>query len=103
MKRAIVMSPADNVATTLDDLEARDMVAITSAEGERLQELNALRAIPFGHKIARYKLAKETEVVKYGEVFGVASQDIEPGDYVHVHNVRSARFSVSETAIKGGK
>lgn len=103
MKRAIVMSPTDNVATALDDLEARDMVAITSGEGERLQELNAIRAIPFGHKIARYKLAEGTEVIKYGEVFGVALQDIDPGDYVHVHNVRSARFSVSETTTKGGK
>jgi len=74
-ERAIVMNPKDNVATALDDLEARDMVAITSAEGERLQELNPIRAIPFGHEIARCKLAEGTKVIKYGEVFGAASHN----------------------------
>lgn len=94
MKRAIVMKPRDNVATVLDDLEPGDRVTMVSAQGEMLQEITALKAVPFGHKLARYKLTKGTEIVKYGEVIGVALHDIEAGDYVHVHNVNSTRLGV---------
>ena len=38
-------------------------------------------------------------VIKYGEAIGNASATINTGDYVHVHNVVSARGS---TGDKGG-
>jgi len=100
MKRAIVINAKDNAITALDDVEAGDTVAITSAYGAATQEITAIKAIPFGHKLARQKIAKGTEVIKYGEVIGVATQDIEKGDHVHVHNVNSARFGVTEKGEK---
>ena len=96
MKRAIIMNSKDNVVTAVDDLEIGDKVTLVSIEGGSLQEINAIKAIPFGHKIARCRLSKETEVIKYGEVIGVALQDIEVGDHVHVHNVKSARLGVQD-------
>lgn len=100
MKRATVINAKDNVATALDDLEAGDTVTITSAYGAAAQEITATKAIPFGHKMARQKIAQGVEVIKYGEVIGVATQDIEQGEHVHVYNVNSARFGTTE---KGGK
>ena len=47
--------------------------------------------IPFGHKIAVASMAAGAPVIKYGEVIGVATAEIRPGQHVHVHNVRSDR------------
>ncbi len=47
--------------------------------------------IPFGHKIAVAPMDAGGPVVKYGEVIGVATCPILPGQHVHVHNVRSDR------------
>lgn len=47
--------------------------------------------IPFGHKIAVAPMQAGDPVVKYGEVIGVATRPIDPGQHVHVHNVRSDR------------
>ena len=59
----------------------KDSVAITlSGEG----------SIPAGHKIAIKDVKKGDKIIKYGEVIGVAKEDIKVGDWVHVHNVKSA-------------
>jgi altronate hydrolase len=43
--------------------------------------------VPAGHKIAARRIA-EGEQVKYDTVIGVATRDLEPGDYVHSHNLK---------------
>ena len=48
-------------------------------------------AIPFGHKVAIRRIDAGGDVLKYGEVIGRASEVIEPGQWVHVHNVESVR------------
>jgi hypothetical protein len=46
--------------------------------------------IPRGHKIARRAIAVGEKVVKYGAPIGLATQPIQPGQHVHLHNVKSA-------------
>jgi altronate hydrolase len=48
--------------------------------------------IPAGHKIAVRALAKGQPVHRYHQVIGFATQPIEPGDHVHVHNVAMGDF-----------
>ncbi|CAN7693255.1 altronate dehydratase family protein [Pseudorhodoferax sp. LjRoot39] len=43
--------------------------------------------IPAGHKIAARRIAAGEPVRKYDTVIGVATRDLEPGDYVHTHNI----------------
>ena len=47
--------------------------------------------IPFGHKVALRRIAKDEPVIKYGEVIGKATADIGKGEWVHVHNLVSLR------------
>ena len=94
MKRAIMMDPRDDVATALDDLGAGDRVTVVSAAQEVVKEVVTTKAIPFGHKVALDKIDKGAKVIKYGEVIGVASQDIDPGDHAHIHNVDSNRMQM---------
>ena len=45
--------------------------------------------IPDGHKYALSRIQKGEYVIKYGEIIGRATQDIEQGEWVHTHNVKS--------------
>ncbi|PSL08397.1 (2R)-sulfolactate sulfo-lyase subunit alpha [Haloactinopolyspora alba] len=51
--------------------------------------------VPLGHKIALTDVPAGQDVIEYGVRVGVASADITKGDYVHVHNLRSARWQSS--------
>ena len=90
MKRAMMINSKDNTATALEDIEAGDTVSLTSKSGQVVGEITARQAVPFGHKLALASINKGDKVLKYGEVFGSATQSIDKGDYVHVHNVESA-------------
>jgi len=89
MKRAVMINSKDNTATTFDDIEAGDMVSLASKSGQ-VGEITARQAVPFGHKLALATIGRGEKVLKYGEVIGLATQPINKGDYVHIHNVESA-------------
>lgn len=86
---AIVFSKKDNVATAIKNL-SKDQEVLVNFENTTLKiKLN--HDIPFGHKFAIKDIKKESEVFKYGEPIGIATQDIKTGDYVHVYNVSGKR------------
>lgn len=45
--------------------------------------------IPAGHKIALAPIAAGDSVVKYGYPIGIAQAAIQPGDWVHTHNLKT--------------
>lgn len=51
--------------------------------------------VPLGHKFALVDIAEGDDVIEYGVRVAIASKAIAKGDYVHVHNVRSARWQNS--------
>lgn len=52
-------------------------------------------AVPLGHKFALVDMAEGEDVIEYGVRTAVTSAPIAKGEYVHVHNVRSARWQNS--------
>ena len=40
-------------------------------------------------------------MIKYGERMGIATADIEPGEHVHVHNVRGLKPEERGVAVNG--
>lgn len=82
---AIVIEPRDNVATLLRLLTPGECIELEV--GGRPETVQALQAIPFGHKIALARLEQGEAVLKYGEVIGLATRAIEKGEHVHTHNV----------------
>lgn len=89
VKKAIVMDVKDNVATMLSQVEKGMVVAVVSTSGEVVRRVSVKECIPFAHKLALRRIEKGGEVTKYGENMGIASKDIEEGEWVHVHNVES--------------
>lgn len=89
IQKAIMMDEKDNVATLLADVDTNNVVQVMV--GGRLMEARMQGKIQFGHKFAMRKINKGENVIKYGEPIGQATQDIEEGQHVHVHNVESLR------------
>ena len=84
--RVIIAAPKDNVATARVELDAG---VVLSREGR--EDITVREGIPFGHKLALERIAKNEPVFKYGQRIGVAIQDIAEGELVHVHNLAGER------------
>src|SRR6185503_13138507 len=80
-ERAVVLRPEDDVA-----IAKRALAAGTALE-DGGRRLSVRVDIPPGHKVARRAVAAGQPVRRYGQVIGFATQDIAPGDHVHLHNL----------------
>ena len=88
-QQAVILNPKDNVATALADMRAGATLELDT--GERTMVIKLNDPVPFGHKFSLAKIESDSPVIKYGEAIGTATATIQAGDYVHVHNVASAR------------
>jgi altronate dehydratase small subunit len=86
---AIVINQRDNVATALVDLRAGQEVLIRIAEST--ETISVSEDIPYGHKFAIRDIRMGEEVLKYGEVIGRATREIQSGAHAHVQNIESLR------------
>jgi len=96
MAKAIQIDDSDSVATVTSEVKEGERVDVLSPEGSVLDSPKVTRDVPFGHKIALKDIAPGEEIVKYGEIIGVASTDIKVGEWLHTHNVESVRVPTSK-------
>jgi altronate dehydratase small subunit len=82
----ILSNPNDNVATARTPIKTETLLLLPKGKTIRARE-----EIRFGHKIALRRIPKGGAVTKYGERIGRATQDIKPGELVHIHNVVGER------------
>lgn len=88
---ALKVDDKDNVATIfangiLDGTE----VEIQDKKG-CLEPVKVIGDVPYGHKIAVRDIQAGEAIWKYGERIGAAVNDIQKGEYVHVHNMVAMR------------
>ena len=79
MSLVIRLHPDDNVIIALQDLAAGS--ALPDLAGPLPQ------SVPRGHKIATSAIAAGAQVLRYGQIIGVATVDIAAGAHVHTHNL----------------
>lgn len=89
-KLAVQVQPIDNVASIFAEIRAGDVVEVLARNGD-VDSIPVHEDIPYGHKVALRDIAAGETVLKYGESIGIATKEIKRGDYVHVHNLDSAR------------
>lgn len=82
---AVILSDKDNVATALVDLPAGDYML-----GSDEAAITVPEDIKAGFKLALSNVRRGESIYKYGYVIGLATEDIEKGEYVHVHNLISS-------------
>jgi altronate hydrolase len=78
-------------------LNAEDnvVVAVTALEKNhevRSESVICRAPVPQGHKVATRAIARGEIIRKYGQIIGIASVDIQPGDHVHTHNMGMANY-----------
>jgi len=84
MGKVILVNEKDNVVTAVSGLKKGEDAVYRV--GSETRQIKTSEAIPFGHKTALTKIAKGSDIIKYGETIGRASKDIELGQWVHTHN-----------------
>lgn len=88
----LIHNEGDDVGVATEDIaQGEDVVGIFMDTGGQVK-VTARGAVPLSHKIAVHALREGDEVTEYGLRVGIATADIEPGSYVHTHNIRSARW-----------
>ncbi|MGH3656266.1 MAG: UxaA family hydrolase [Micromonosporaceae bacterium] len=84
----------DNVAVAVRDLTPGEVEG-GYLKGPESVTVELLADVPLGHKFALAPIADGAEIIEYGVRTGIATRAIGVGEYVHVHNVRSARWQTS--------
>ncbi len=76
------LHPEDNIAVA-----ARRVPAGTNVSLEGNVDVATRESIDIGHKVALRSIEAGQAIKKFGQTIGFASTSIQPGDWVHVHNV----------------
>lgn len=73
----------DNICVAARPLER----GVTIATGDHT--ISLCGPVKLGHKIALVPIPRGSQVVKYGQAIGVTTENVQPGDWVHTHNLSS--------------
>jgi hypothetical protein len=82
-RRLLRLAPTDNIAVALAVIEPGQMA---ECDG---QQLRIRQRVGVGHKVAIQFIQTGAKVLKLGCPIGSATCDIQPGEYVHNHNLKS--------------
>ncbi len=84
---ALIIDSRDNVATAVRPLNKGEVIQVGPGD----QTVRLSQPIPLGHKLALDDIPRGQAIVKYGEIIGLATEDITKGEHVHVHNVEGRK------------
>lgn len=82
----------DSVGVAIEDIEAHQEVQGVILEDDSIVTVTVKDFIPLGHKIALQAIAKDEAVIEYRVTIGRATEKIKKGNYVHTHNLKTARW-----------
>lgn len=88
----LVHKRGDHVGVATSDVAAGTEVLGVYMDDDSVVEVVSKGEVPLGHKIAVAGCEPGGEVVEYGVPIGRAPDGLEVGDYVHTHNLKSARW-----------
>jgi (2R)-sulfolactate sulfo-lyase subunit alpha len=91
--KALIHAGGDLVAVAIDDISKGEEFLASYMDSNETTSVKSLEDIPLGHKIALRGIRKGEHVIEYGEVIGGATKDIEAGEHVHTHNLKSLRWA----------
>ena len=83
MLSAIRLFPTDNVLVLTHSFEVGETIEL----GDIRRTLET--PIGLGHKIAACAISPGEKILKYGAPIGSATAPIEPGEHIHLHNMKS--------------
>jgi (2R)-sulfolactate sulfo-lyase subunit alpha len=88
----LVHGEKDNVGVVVQDIKKGETVIGIFLDSNTETTITSNNDISLGHKIALTSIQCGDFAIEYGETIGKATQDIHPGDWTHIHNLKSARW-----------
>jgi (2R)-sulfolactate sulfo-lyase subunit alpha len=88
----LIHKRGDHVGVAVVDIDPGERVQGVFMDDDSTIDVEALDAVPLGHKIAIVALEPEASVLEYGIPIGKAPTGFAAGAHVHTHNIRSARW-----------
>lgn len=88
----LIHNKGDHVGVAITPIEKGETVVGVFMDDDSTIEVKANESIPLGHKIALEQLEENTPVLKYGVQIGLTTTKWKIGDYVHTHNIKTARW-----------
>jgi len=82
----IILDKRDNVGTALKDIPVGKYCLNDEGSKSVIEVRELIRA---GFKVSLAELKKDEYIHKYGNVIGMAIKNINPGDKVHIENIKS--------------
>lgn len=86
----------DDVGVAVKDIKTGEEVLGIDIHTGKEVRVKSNHDIPLGHKIALRDVKKGEALIKYGENIGTVTQDIKLGDWVHTHNLKTARWNYGD-------
>lgn len=83
----VLLNKADNVFICCQALNAGEVISIDQ------QKINVIDNIDVGHKLAKESIKQGQKIMRYGVPIGSATADIEIGEHIHLHNMKSDYIS----------
>ena len=104
MTKGILMhETSDDVGVAVMDLKAGDEIEAVTLDGDPVSQIKLIDDVPLGHKVALRELPKDKHIIEYGEEIGYAYVPIKHGAHVHVHNIKSLRWSGKSQIVEHQK
>ncbi|MFS8580585.1 MAG: UxaA family hydrolase [Novibacillus thermophilus] len=88
----LIHHKGDHVGVAVTDIRAGEKAVGVYMDDDSTIEVEVKHDVPLGHKIALASLKENEPVLKYGIPIGVTTCKWEVGDYVHTHNIKTARW-----------
>jgi (2R)-sulfolactate sulfo-lyase subunit alpha len=92
MHKFLIHKKGDHVGVATSDIAAGEKVTGVYMDDDSTIELVSTYDVPLGHKIAIATLGPNDKVIEYGLPIGIAPNGFKLGDYVHTHNIKTARW-----------
>jgi (2R)-sulfolactate sulfo-lyase subunit alpha len=92
MHQFLIHNHGDHVGVATSDIAAGTIAVGVFMDDDSTIEVTAKHDVPLGHKIAISEVPAGGEVLKYKVKVGITPTGFVPGDYVHTHNMKTARW-----------
>ncbi|MBS8263698.1 hypothetical protein DYI25_04480 [Mesobacillus boroniphilus] len=88
----LIHHKGDHVGVATSDIQKGETIIGVYMDDNSETEVVAKGDIPLGHKVALVQMGVNEPVLKYGVPIGVTTTEWQVGDYVHTHNIKTARW-----------
>jgi len=97
MKKLLKINPLDNVYVVCNCIFPNDVETINGIK------IIFNQTLELGHKVAASPILKGEKIIKFGVSIGSATAEIQVGEHVHLHNLKSdylSTYTLSNEFIK---